>query len=233
MRNSIPLSGLLLIGSIAAASGQDEAKPPESLKEKASYILGRDIARDLNDRLIEFDLEQLVAGIRDSVSGKPSVLSAEDTDSVMKTFSRELEKRQDEKVREVADKNMRETQTFLKEHALKEGVKQLESGLQYSLLVEGDGEVPKIGDRVKVHFVGQTMAGKVFESTRTNNEPATVAIGGIGVRGVVEALLRMKVGSKWLVVVPPELAYGVAGLPPEIGPNETLVFEIELLEIVR
>jgi FKBP-type peptidyl-prolyl cis-trans isomerase len=136
-------------------------------------------------------------------------------------------------MQELADKNMREGREFMKQHALKDGVKQLENGMQYSALETGDGPMPKITDRIKVHFVGTTLAGKEFESTRTNQQPAVIPVGGIGIRGIVEALLRMNVGSKWQVVIPPDLAYGVAGAPPDIEPNQTLIFEIELIEIVK
>jgi FKBP-type peptidyl-prolyl cis-trans isomerase len=211
-------------------SGQD--KPPESLKEKASYLLGRDIAKDLSDRLIEYDLEQLVAGIRAAADGAESILSEEDAKSVRAAFGRELEKRHQEKMRAVADKNMREGLAYLKANALKDGVKQLENGLQYEILAEGEGDPPKITDRVKVHFVGSTVSGAVFERTTEAKEPPIVAVGAIEVRGLVDALMRMKPGAKWKVFVPPELAYGVDGAAPDIEPNQTLVFEVELIEVL-
>ena len=215
------------------AFAQDEPRAPESLQEKASYLLGRDIIADFNGRLVEVDLEQLIAGIRAASAGKPSMLSAEDSASVMKVFSKDLEERQQRRMRELADKNMREGAAYLKEHALQDGVKQLESGLQYEVVAAGEGDPPKLTDRVKVHFVGKNLAGKVFESTVEQKDPAIVAVGGVGLRGIVDALLRMKPGAKWRIVVPPDLAYGVSGAPPDIEPNQTLVFEIELLEIVK
>ena len=215
------------------AIAQDETKPPESLAEKASYVMGRDVVKDFEDRLVEFDVEQLIAGIRAAAAGKPSVLSDEDIASVMATFGREVEKRQQQKFQELADKNMREGVAFMKENSLKESVKQLENGLQYEVLAAGDGVSPKITDRVKAHFIGKSLAGKIFESTAEEKVPPTIAVGAIGIRGVAEAMLRMKPGSKWSLVVPPELAYGVDGAMPEIEPNQTLIFEVELLEIVK
>ena len=94
-------------------------------------------------------------------------------------------------------------------------MKQLEDGLQYEILVAGEGPSPKINDRVKVHFVGKTLEGKVFETTANEKDAVTVVVGGIGIRGVLEALLRMNVKSKWRVIVPPDLAYGVAGHHPK------------------
>ncbi len=225
------VSILPLWSNIAAA--QEEANSPESLNEKASYIMGRDIVKDLQERLVEFEIEQLIAGIRAAAAGKPSVLTEEDMNSVMDSFGRALEKRQQQQMQELADKNMRAGQAYVKKHALKDGVKQLENGLQYEVLATGEGPSPKITDRVKVHFIGKTLEGIVFETTAKEKDAITIAVGGIGVRGVLEAILRMQVGSKWRVVVPPDLAYGVAGAPPEIGPNQTLIFEVELLEIVK
>jgi FKBP-type peptidyl-prolyl cis-trans isomerase len=144
-----------------------------------------------------------------------------------------LEKRQQEKLREVADKNMRDGEAFRKENSLKDGVKQLENGLQYEILEKGHGESPGIEDHVKVHFVGKTIDGKIFESTREESQAPTLPVGAFGVRGIVEALLRMKPGSKWQLVIPPDLAYGVDGAMPEIEPNQTLIFEVELLEVVK
>lgn len=227
----LPVLLIMLASSVLAA--QDDPKRPESLKEKASYILGRDVVKDFQERLVDFDLEQLIAGIRSAAAGQPSVLTDEDVDSVMKTFGRELEKRQQQHMQELADKNMRAGQAFMKENALKEGVKQLENGLQFEVLEPGEGDSPKVTDRVKVHFIGKSLDGKIFESTKEEKDPPTVAVGGIGVRGVLEALLRMEPGAKWRVVVPPELAYGVAGAMPEIGPNQTLIFEIEFFEVVK
>lgn len=234
MRQSLLLLSLTLLAArVSSAAGQDQTKPPESLREKASYVMGRDLVRDFQDRLVDFDVEQLIAGIRDAAANTPSVLSEEDMSSVMTAFGKELELRQQEKIKELADKNMRAGQEFMKANALKDGVKQLENGLQYTVLEKGTGSQPQLEDRVKIHIVGKDLADKVFESTRTANEPAVVSVGGIGVRGIVEVLLRMPVGSKWMVVVPPDLAYGVPGAPPDIEPNQTLVFEIELLEIVK
>ncbi len=215
------------------AIAQDETDPPESLVEKASYVMGRDVVKDLEDRMVDFDVEQFVAGIRAAAARKPSILSDEDIASVMATFGRELEKRQQQKFQELADKNMRDGAAFMKENSMKEGVKQLENGLQYEVLAAGDGPSPKITDRVKAHFVGKTVPGKIFETTTDEKEAPTLAVGAIGIRGVVEAILRMKPGSKWSLVIPPELAYGVEGAPPDIEPNQTLVFEVELLEIVK
>lgn len=223
----------LVLGVNRILIAQDEAAPPESLREKASYVMGRDVVKDLQDRLVDYDVEQLIAGIRAAAAGKPSLLSDEDIKSVMAAFGRDLEKRQQQKFQEVADKNMRVGLAFMKENALRENVKQLENGLQYEVLSEGEGPKPKITDRVKVHFVGKSIAGKIFESTADEKEAPTIAVGAIGVRGVVEALLRMNPGSKWSIVVPPELAYGTSGAMPEIEPNQTLIFEVELLEIAK
>jgi FKBP-type peptidyl-prolyl cis-trans isomerase len=224
---------LLGLATMSPCLAQDEPGPPQSLNEKASYVFGRDIIKDFEQRLVEYDLEQLIAGIRAAAAGQPSLLSEEDIASVMAAYGKELEKRQQKRFEEVADKNLRDGAEYLRQNALKDGVKQLESGLQYQVITEGDGPIPKVTDRVKIHFIGKSIAGTVFESTAGSEEPPTIAVGGIGIRGLVEAVMRMKTGSKWTLFVPPELAYGVNGAPPDIEPNQTLIFELELLEIVK
>jgi FKBP-type peptidyl-prolyl cis-trans isomerase FklB len=217
----------------AEAQGAQETPPPSSLTEKASYVIGRNLIEDFKSQEIAIDLEQLVAGIRSAAAGSASVLTAEDADAAMAAFYKRLEQRAQERLKSDADKNMRASEAFLKEHALVEGVVQLDNGVQYRILQPGSGAKPAMTDQINVHYTGKKLDGTVFESTRELEKPLQLTVGAIGVRGLMDSVLRMPAGSKWEIVVPPEMAYGVAGLPPGIGPNETLIFEFELISIEK
>ena len=119
---------------------------------------------------------------------------------------------------------------FLMENKAKEGVKTLPSGLQYKVIKDGDGKTPKATDTVVTHYRGTLLDGSEFDSSYKRKEPAEFPVGGV-IKGWTEALQLMKEGSKWILYVPPKLAYGERGFPPVIGPNETLIFEIELLKV--
>ncbi len=211
----------------------DHPPAPSSLTEKASYVIGRNIIDDFKNQEIEIDLEQLIQGLRSAAAGKDSALSAEDTEATMSAFYKKIDQLQQAKLKATADKNMRASEVFLRKNALAEGVVQLDCGVQYRVLTEGSGDKPTLTDQVNLRYTGKKLDGTVFESTLDRQEPVRLAVGAIEVRGLVEAVLRMPAGSKWEVVVPPEMAYGVAGLPPGIGPNETLIFEVELISLEK
>lgn len=237
--SKILLTLAVLLASLNCLQAQDDAEtqddaqttPPRSLEEKASYLLGRGIIDDFRAQQINVDLEQLILGIRAAAVGEANLLSDEDARSVMEVFGREVEKRQQAQLRQAADQNMRASSDFLRQHALQADVIQLESGVQYRVLAAGSGAKPTLADRVKLHLTGKTVSGTQFESTIESQQPLEIPVGGIAIRGLMETLLRMNTGSKWEIVVPPELGYGVSGAPPEIGPNEVLIFEIELISI--
>jgi FKBP-type peptidyl-prolyl cis-trans isomerase len=141
-------------------------------------------------------------------------------------------KKQQEMVAKAADENQRAGSEFMRGNVLADGVKELENGVQYSVITEGDGtDNPRLTDRVKVHYKGMFIDGTVFESTFGGN-PSSQNVGGM-IRGLSTALQQMKVGDKWKVFIPGDLAYGVQGIQPMIGPNQTLVYELELVEIIK
>ncbi len=204
----------------------------ESLTEKASYLIGYNFIQELKAGSVDLNLEQLIKGIQDAHSGAQPPMSDEDILAVQQAFQRAMTRKQDEMLARAADENQRAGIEFMRKNALEEGVKELENGVQYIVLAEGTGtDNPRLTDRVKVHYKGTFLDGSVFDSS-IGGPPATFGVSGV-IRGFTAALLQMKAGDKWKVFIPGDLAYGAAGDPPQIGPNQTLVFELELIEIVK
>jgi FKBP-type peptidyl-prolyl cis-trans isomerase FklB len=179
---------------------------------------------------VEANFEALTRGLRDAIDGRDPLLSVEE----MKRLIVDVKKRAREaglrKIQETIVKNAEEADKFLAENGKKPGVKTTASGLQYLVLKEGDGPTPKANDTVKVHYRGTFINGKEFDSSYAKGEPQTFQTDGV-IKGWTEALQMMKVGSKWQLFVPPDLAYGRGGLGQTIPPNSVLVFDIELLSI--
>ena len=204
----------------------------ESLVEKASYLIGYNIVQDLRSNPLDLNDEQFLKGIRDALEGKQPPMSDEEIVTVMETFRRAMVRKQEEMMAKIADENQRAGMEFMKKNALEDGVKELENGVQYRVIEEGSGEEsPRLTDRVKVNYKGKFLDGTVFDAS-PDGSPATFNVGGV-IRGFSTALQNMKAGDKWTVFIPADLAYGPRGNPPVVGPNQTLIFELELLEIVR
>ena len=210
---------------------------PVTEKEKISYIFGLSIGANLKQQPTKIDLKKVLRGIEDSYAGKEPLMSEEDirktTENFKKRMSALREKKMAEREREmkkVAEKNAREGRAFLKKNKKKKGVVTLPSGLQYEILKSGSGKRPKAESTVVTHYRGKTIDGKEFDSSYKRGKPATFRVKGV-IKGWVEALRLMKTGAKWKLYIPPELAYGERGAGRDIGPNATLIFEIELLGI--
>ena len=215
-----------------AETQDDDAPKLATLKEKASYSIGFNIGSDISGEELGIDLEMLIRGIRDAAAGKQHPLSPEDVQAVMNAFQREVSAKQQAKFEEMAQKNKTEGEAFLRQNAEKEGVKVLENGLQYKVLKQGDGDSPQKDSTVLAHYRGRFPDGEVFDSSYDRGEPFKCNV-GLVIRGWTEALQRMKVGDTWELYVPSNLAYGTDGFPPAIGPNQVLIFEIELIDIVE
>lgn len=215
----------------AAGGQQQEEVSAESLKQKASYLIGFNMIKELKMQEIEVDLEQLLQGINDAAEGKQPTMSDEEIRSVGIAFDRMVEKRRQDLLAKIADDNMRQGTTFLNENKTQEGVIELESGLQYSVLQEGEGDSPRITDSVKIHLTEMFVDGTVVRTT-SGGQPVNITVGA-WTRGVSEALQKMKVGAKWKLVVPSDLAYGVQGNPPVVGPNQVVIYDLELVEIIK
>jgi FKBP-type peptidyl-prolyl cis-trans isomerase FklB len=219
----------------SAATQPSETGPLQTTQDKLSYSLGMDIAKVLQQRDLDVDVDILAQGIRDKLAGDDTLLTAEQAQEVMRAWQKRAREAYMEKQKELAEKNEKAGEAFLAENAKKEDVMVLPSGLQYKVIEEGsEGPKPELNDRVKVHYRGTLLDGTEFDSSYKRNQPMTFTVktgrGGV-IAGWVEALQLMKPGAKWKVFVPPDLAYGERARGRQIGPNSTLIFEMELLSI--
>jgi len=227
----------------APAAEQPAAKAPnadpglKSDKQKASYTIGVNIGNSLKRDNIEVDMQALARGLADAVSGKKPALSETEMRQAMMALQKELRARQEAEMKErvakmkaLAAENQKKAQAFLAANKAKAGIKTTPSGLQYQVVKEGEGPTPKATDTVKVHYRGTLVDGSEFDSSYKRGEPAKFPVNRV-IKGWVEALQLMKVGGKWRLYVPPKLGYGEFGSGPKIGPNEVLIFDVELLGI--
>ena len=201
-----------------------------TLKEKISYIIGRDMASNFSKQGIEIEAEQLLAGLKDAMAGKPSAISAEETQQTMMQLQQEMEQKFQEKAGQAGESNKKEGQEFLASNKNKAGVVTLPSGMQYEILNEGTGKTPTRTDNVTTHYKGTLIDGTVFDSSYERGQPATFPVNGV-IAGWTQALMLMKEGAKWRLYIPSELAYGSQGAGADIGPNATLIFDVELLKV--
>jgi FKBP-type peptidyl-prolyl cis-trans isomerase FklB len=193
--------------------------------QKFSYALGMSISANLIQSGVKnVSPEAFITALKDVYSGVKPRVNPEEANQILESFMSQAQAGE-------GNKNMEEGAAFLAENAKKEGVIVLPSGLQYESLVEGEGDIPTADKQVKCHYHGTLIDGTVFDSSVERNEPAVFPVNGV-IQGWVEALQLMSVGSKWKLYIPSELAYGPNGAGGAIGPNSTLVFEVELLEIL-
>ena len=229
---SIVCIGLI---TLLSACNEKSATKEEAIKldtqtNKASYSIGVQMGAQMLKIKDMLNEDAIIMGFRDSLAGKEPQLTAEDMQGTMQAFQKTMmEKQQAEQKAKIAA-NKAEGDKFLAENKTKEGVKTTESGLQYKVLKAGTGGSPKASDTVVTHYKGTLINGTEFDSSYKRNSPATFPVNGV-IKGWTEALQLMKVGSKWQLFIPSELAYGERGAGKDIGPGQTLLFEIELLEI--
>ncbi|MFO7606272.1 MAG: FKBP-type peptidyl-prolyl cis-trans isomerase [Desulfurivibrionaceae bacterium] len=224
----LALAGVMLIGG-CAEGGRQEAPAeikPQSAAQKASYGIGVDIGRDLANQELYLEKDMLIRGVRDGLAGGELALTAEELDRARQEF---VDKRKAVLEKEAAD-NLAAAESFLAENAEREDVITLPSGLQYRIIRPGDGSRPSVDDNVKVHFRGSFIDGSEFDNTYEDGSPAVFPVKTV-IPAWVEALPMMREGAKWELFVPAELAYGPRGAGSKIGPNQALIFELELLQI--
>lgn len=200
----------------------------ETDSEKYSYAIGINFAQSLMRQGAPLDADAIYMAIQDAISGSEPRLSADAMTAALRSEAQKAGERK----REMAGENLRKGKAYMAKNKTKDGVTTLPNGIQYEVLRNGDGAQPKATDRVTVHYVGSLIDGREFDSSKRRGEPATFGLDGV-IKGWQDVLPLMKVGSRWLVTIPPDRAYGVNGAGSAIGPNETLVFEIELLDIVK
>jgi FKBP-type peptidyl-prolyl cis-trans isomerase FklB len=223
---------LLIIAVASILAGGAPAQAPvelKDLKQKASYAIGAEIAANLKQQEIEVDPKALAAGVADALAGKMKLTDAE-LKEVMNSFRTETMAKMETRQKAAGEKNLKEGEAFLTANAKKEGVKTTASGLQYKVSKSGTGKSPKATDSVKVHYHGTLIDGTVFDSSIERGMPITFPLNGV-IPGWTEALQLMKEGDKWTLYIPSKLAYGERGPGGKIGPNSTLIFEVELLSV--
>jgi FKBP-type peptidyl-prolyl cis-trans isomerase FklB len=192
-------------------------------KDKVSYSIGIEMGKNLKRQPIDIDPDILAKGIKDVLSGGKVLLTDQEVSETMVAFQKEM-------IAKLGEKNKAEGEAFLAENKKKEGVKTLPSGLQYKVIKAGSGKKPALSDTVTTHYRGTLIDGTEFDSSYLRGQPATFPVRGV-IPGWTEALQLMEVGAKWQLFIPSNLAYGERGAGRIIGPNTTLIFEIELISI--
>jgi FKBP-type peptidyl-prolyl cis-trans isomerase FklB len=196
-------------------------------KDKISYIIGMDIGTNLKKQSIDIDSNILAKGVEDALAGTKPLLTEQEIQETMMAFKKEMMAKQEE----IGKKNKKDGEAFLAENKKKEGVKTLPSGLQYKVIKTGTGKKPKLSDTVTAHYRGTLIDGTEFDSSYKRGQPATFPVSGGMIPGWTEALQLMEEGAKWQLFIPSNLAYGERGAGSVIGPNATLIFEVELISI--
>ena len=224
---SVVLVAILLVAGLGWTA--DEAAL-QTQKDKLSYSFGANFGKNLKQQSIDIDPDIMMKGLKDGMSGSKTLLTDQEMRDVMTAFQKEMVAKQAEQRKVLGEKNKKEGEAFLAENKQKEGVKTLPSGLQYKVLKEGAGKSPKATDSVVAQYKGTLIDGTEFDSSYQRKEPATMRVNGV-IKGWTEALQLMKEGDKWQLFVPAELAYGERGAGPMIGPNATLIFEVELISV--
>lgn len=221
---------LALTISLMLVSGAALAQDVETDKGKLSYAVGWDIGADIARRSTEFDVESLIAAIRDVVAENEPKVSADEMRLLLTELQEKVRAEQVEQFRKLSEENLAASETFLEANKSKTGIVVLPSGVQYRIIEEGDGARPGLESKVSVHYRGSKMDGREFDSSFARGTPEEFTVNAV-LPGWQEVLPLMKAGSTWQIFLPPELAFGARGNPP-VGPNEALMFDIKLVEIL-
>lgn len=200
--------------------------------EKASYAIGLKYGQGMKRDLGELQIEKILDGFRTGFTGDKALLTDVEVTQVLTAFQQRKRAEMEKVHAEKADANLAKGKAFLAENGKKSGIKTTSSGLQYEVLKSGDGTPPGPNDTVEVHYEGTLIDGSVFDSSRQRGKPIEFGVGGV-IAGWTEALQLMKPGAHWKLYIPSELAYGEKGTPGPIGPNETLIFDVELLKVSK
>lgn len=240
---SVLAAGLATLVLATAGCGKDKEAAPaapeattevqlEEMVDKVTYIVGFNMATQAKSNGLEFQKDVMAVAIQDVLDGKEPRIAQEEQQKIMMAFQEEQQSKREAERSKLAEANMAKAKAYLEENAKKEGVTVTESGLQYEVLESGEegAPMPTAEDKVKVHYHGTLVDGEVFDSSVDRGQPVTFPVKGV-IQGWIEGLQLMKVGDKFKLTIPPELAYGQNGTAGKIGPNAALVFDVELLEI--
>lgn len=201
-------------------------------KDKFSYALGMNLGTSLHKQSVPVDPNILARGLKDALAGGKTLLTEDQARATLMEVQTEMRKKQQEQMQVAGEASQKEGEAFLAANKSKEGVVTLPSGLQYKILTQGTGPKPTAGDSVVCNYRGTLINGTEFDSSYKRGQPATFPVNGV-IKGWTEALQLMPVGSKWQLFVPSNLAYGERSPSPQITPNSTLIFEVELLSIQK
>ena len=226
MRSRLALTVLLILTSFSVL-----AQDVNTEKGKLSYAVGWDIGADIARRSTEFDVESLIAAIRDVVAEKEPRVGAEEMRTLLTALQEKVRAEQVEQFRVLSEENQKKSEEFLAANKSKTGIVALPSGVQYRIIEEGDGARPGLDSKVSVHYRGSKLDGREFDSSFARGTPEEFTVNAV-LQGWQEVLPLMKAGSTWQIFIPPELAFGARGNPP-VGPNEALMFDLKLVEILQ
>lgn len=229
----LKMMAVLGVWLLTAQVSAEEPGVLKTQKEKVSYSIGVDVAKSIKQQGIDLDVDVLLKAVKDVLSAQNLLMTDDEIRKTMATVQAELKQKRMQGMRartKDAEENRKEGEIFLAENKTKEGVVTLPSGLQYKILKAGDGKKPTEADTVECHYWGTLIDGTEFDSSYRAGQPATFKVTGV-IPGWREALKLMPVGSKWQLFIPSQLAYGARGSGRNIGPNATLIFEVELLAI--
>lgn len=225
---------VFLMTGCNAQNGSDDPAPVKTKEHKVSYSIGYDVGSNFTRQGIgeHVSIDQFVSGFRDGLNDTDPLLPDSTRQRILQEFQQEMMQQQQAQNQEEGAENRKEGEEFLKENLQKEDVQSTDSGLQYKVLEEGSGPSPDENDKVTVHYKGTTIDGNVFDSSHERGQPATFEVNRV-IPGWTEAMQMMKEGAKWKLFIPSDLAYKERGAGPDIGPHETLIFEVELLEVEK
>ena len=236
LKATIIWMAVLGVAFLNAQVGAQETQVFKTHKDEISYVAGVEMARTLKAQGMEVNTDLFIKGLQDELSGGKLLLSDDEIRKASAMFHAELRRKQNEtreklalETRMAAEDNKKKGEAFLAENRTKEGVVTLPSGLQYKILKAGDGRKPTEADTVEVNYRGSLIDGTPFDSSQVG-KPSTLKLTGV-IPGWKEALKLMPVGSRWQLFIPPQLAYGARRATPVIGPNATLIFDVELVAI--
>lgn len=230
------VAGSILCFSVLSCNATEPAKTkPVALKTQSdsiSYMIGQDVGKSLKNFKSDIAMQVFIKGIEDVLKDQPPQITPEKMRELQASFSSQLQQKQEEQAKASGDKNKKAGEAFLAENKTKAGVKTTVSGLQYSVIKEGTGAKPKATDKVKVHYKGTLLDGTIFDSSYDRGEPASFTLNQV-IPGWTEGVQLMTVGSTYKFFIPSNLAYGERQAGPQIGPNSTLIFEVELISIEK
>ena len=220
----------LCLGMLACQSNTQNKIQFKSQKDSVSYCIGMNIGNSLKGQMIDVDAAIVAQGIKDILDSAKTMITPEQAQAVMMEFQKNLMAKHQEAMKAKGEKNKKDGEAFLAENKKIKDVVTLPSGLQYQIITAGTGKKPKETDTVSVNYIGTLIDGTEFDNSYKRGEAATFPVNGV-IKGWIEALQLMPVGSKWKLFIPSELAYGERGAGQSIPPNSTLIFEVELISI--